>query len=196
VSRVGKTAVALGEQVNRSRFLDALYREYSRALIRFLGRQNIGHEDAREIVQETYCRLQQVPQVEQLESPRGYLFRTALNLVRDNKRQRRRQFRVVDGGEPAAAEAANVPSDAPTAFQDLEAEQDLTIIRAAILELGPTCRRVFIMHRFESATYAQIAARCGVSVSMIEKHVSHALAHLKTCLDAAHSGMRSRKAGS
>ena len=34
-----------------------------------------------------------------LESPRGYLFRTAINLARDTKRQRRRPFRVADAGE-------------------------------------------------------------------------------------------------
>jgi RNA polymerase sigma-70 factor (ECF subfamily) len=186
----------VGEDLSRSRFLDALYREYSRALIRFLGRLNIGHEDAREIVQETYCRLQQVPQVEQLESPRGYLFRTALNLVRDSKRQQRRAFRVAAAGEADAPEVGNVPSEAPSAYQTLNAEQELAIIRQAIAELSPTCRQVFIMHRFGNATYAQIAERRGLSVSMIEKHVSQALAHLKTCLDDAHSGMRSRKAGS
>ena len=62
-------------------------------------------------------------------------------------------------------------------------EQELAIIRQAIAELNPTCRQVFILHRFGNATYGQIAERLGVSVSMIEKHVSAALAHLKSRLD-------------
>ena len=195
----GKTPAEPGEHAHRVRFLDALYRQYAHPLFRFISRQNINREEAREIVQETYCRLQQVPRVETLESPRGYLFRTAINLTRDSKRQRRRPFQIADAGEPGAPEVSDVPSDAPTAFQELEAEQELSIIRAALMELSPTCRRIFIMHRFENATYAQIAERCGVSVSMIEKHVSQALAHLKTCLDSAHSGQhsgqRKRRAG-
>jgi RNA polymerase sigma-70 factor (ECF subfamily) len=168
----------------RARFLDMLYRQYASALLRFISRQNVSPEEAKEIVQETYCRLQQVPQVETLESPRGYLFRTAINLARDTKRQRRRQGEVTNGGDAAAEE---VPSEAPTAYQVLKSQQELAIIRQAIAELSPTCRQVFILHRFGNATYAQIAEALGVSVSMIEKHVSAALAHLKSRLDEAHS---------
>ena len=170
---------------HRARFLDALYRQYATALLRFISRQNVSPEEAKEIVQETYCRLQQVPQVETLESPRGYLFRTAINLARDTKRQRRRRNDMSNGSDAGTAE--DVPSEAPTAYQVLKGEQELAIIRLAIAELNPTCRQVFILHRFGNATYGQIAERLGVSVSMIEKHVSAALAHLKSRLDEAHS---------
>jgi RNA polymerase sigma-70 factor (ECF subfamily) len=173
-------------RADRARFLDTLYRQYASALLRFISRQNVSPEEATEIVQETYCRLQQIPQVEALESPRGYLFRTAINLARDTKRQRRRrQLDMSNGNEDSSAE--DVPSEAPTAYQVLKGEQELAIIRQAIAELNPTCRQVFVLHRFGNATYGQIAERLGVSVSMIEKHVSAALAHLKSRLDQAHS---------
>ena len=170
---------------HRTRFLDALYRQYANALLRFISRQNVSPEEAKEIVQETYCRLQQIPQVETLESPRGYLFRTAINLARDTKRQRRRRHDMSNGSDAGTAE--DVASEAPTAYQVLKGQQELAIIRQAITELNPTCRQVFILHRFGNATYGQIAERLGVSVSMIEKHVSAALAHLKSRLDEAHS---------
>jgi len=170
---------------HRARFLDGLYRQYASALLRFISRQNVSPEEAKEIVQETYCRLQQIPQVETLESPRGYLFRTAINLARDTKRQRRRQGDLSHVTDPSAAD--EVPSEAPTAYQVLKGQQELAIIRQAIAELNPTTRQVFILHRFGNATYGQIAGRLGVSVSMIEKHVSAALAHLKSRLDEAHS---------
>jgi RNA polymerase sigma-70 factor (ECF subfamily) len=185
---MARSVEATIEQVareDRARFLDTLYRQYASALLRFISRQNVSPEEAKEIVQETYCRLQQIPQVETLESPRGYLFRTAINLARDTKRQRRRRYDVSGGGDAGTAE--EVPSEAPTAYQVLKGEQELAIIRQAIAELSPTCRQVFILHRFGSATYGQIAERLGVSVSMIEKHVSAALAHLKSRLDEAHS---------
>jgi RNA polymerase sigma factor (sigma-70 family) len=175
---------------DRARFLDTLYRQYATTLLRFISRQNVSPEEAKEIVQETYCRLQQIPQVETLESPRGYLFRTAINLARDTKRQRRRHMSNSTGG---TTEVSDLPSDAPTAYQVLKGEQELAIIRLAIAELNPTCRQVFILHRFGNATYGQIATRLGVSVSMIEKHVSAALAHLKSRLDEAHSGVQGRK---
>jgi RNA polymerase sigma factor (sigma-70 family) len=188
-----KAALESGERSPRARFFDALYREYARPLLRFISRQNVSPEEAREIVQESYCRLQQVPQAESLESPRGYLFQTAINLARDSRRQRRREYVGADA-EAAGGEVADLPSEAPTAYQVLKGEQELAIIRQAIAELSPTCRQVFVMHRFEGATYAQIAAHFGLSVSMIEKHVSQALAQLKTRLDAAHAAPLSRKA--
>jgi len=187
VTRSVKAAIDLDGREHRERFFDSLYREYARPLLRFISRQNIGREEAREIVQETYCRLHQVPQVESLESPRGYLFRTAINLARDSKRLRRREFHVADAGQPGVADAIDVPCEAPTAYQVLKGQQELEIIRQAIAELNPTCRQVFVLHRFGNATYSQIAERLGVSVSMIEKHVSAALAHLKSRLDEAHS---------
>jgi RNA polymerase sigma factor (sigma-70 family) len=194
VSYSVKAAADGGEGAERARFLDALYRQYARPLLRFISRQNIGREEAREIVQESYCRLHQVPAVETLESPRGYLFRTAINLARDTKRQRRRAFRVAEAGEVEGLEVAEVPSEAPTQYQVLKGEQELAIIRQAIAELNPACRQAFVMHRFGGATYGQIAERLGLSVSMIEKHVSHALAHLKTRLDAANAAAPARKA--
>lgn len=179
---------------HRARFLDALYRDYARPLLRFVSRQNISHEEAREIVQESYCRLQQVPQVEALESPRGYLFRTAVNLARDSKRQRRREFHVVSAAEIGAPAEVEVPSGAPTAYQVLKGQQELAIIEQAIEELTPTCRQAFVMHRFGGATYSQIASELGLSVSMIEKYVSQALVHLKTRLDAANATSGAKKA--
>jgi RNA polymerase sigma factor (sigma-70 family) len=196
LTRSVKAAIDLDGRVHRERFLDSLYRQYAQPLLRFISRQNINREEAREIVQETYCRLHQVPQVETLESPRGYLFRTAINLARDSKRQKRRELHGGDGGAHGGADAIDVPSEEPTAYQVLKAQQELAIIRQAIAELSPTCRQVFIMHRFGGATYAQIAQAHGLSVSMIEKHVSHALLHLKTRLDAANTGApAARKAG-
>lgn len=178
------------ERTHRARLLDALYRQYASHLLRFIRGQKVDREEAREILQETYCRLQQVPQIDAIQSHSGYLFRTAINLTRDRKRQRRRESPITEGNgnESGSTDAADVPSEAPTAYRVLKAQQELAIIREAIQELSPTCRQVFVMHRFENATYPEIAERFGLSVSMIEKHVSQALAHLRARLAAAERG--------
>jgi RNA polymerase sigma factor (sigma-70 family) len=177
-----------GARAHRKRFLDALYRKYASLLVRFISRQNVSPEEAKEIVQETYCRLHQIPQLETLQYPRGYLFRTAINLARDIKRQQRLGYAVMRAADGGLVAPADVPSGEPNAYRVLNGEQELAIIRQAIDELSPTCRDVFIMHRFESATYREIAAHLGLSVSMIEKYVRQALAHLKARLDEAHAG--------
>lgn len=168
-------------KVQRNTLLDTLYRKYNGALMRFLKRQRIGREDAQEIVQETYCRLHQVSGVEAIEFPQAYLFRTAFNLARDSERRLRR-WRVPE--ELSSAEQ-EIPSEEPTPYRVLNGEQELAIVRAALGELTPKCRRAFILNRFRQATYAQIATEMGVSVSMVEKYISQALAHLKRRLDEA-----------
>jgi DNA-directed RNA polymerase specialized sigma24 family protein len=35
---------------------------------------------------------------------------------------------------------------------------------------------VFLLSRAQRMTYPQIAAHCGISVKMVEKHIGHALA--------------------
>ncbi|MGL6162587.1 sigma factor-like helix-turn-helix DNA-binding protein [Microbulbifer sp.] len=41
------------------------------------------------------------------------------------------------------------------------------------------------MNRFENMTYGEIAAELGVSVSTIEKHVSHAISQLHQKVNAS-----------
>ena len=40
--------------------------------------------------------------------------------------------------------------------------------------LPERCREVFLLHRVESLSYSQIAARCGISVSAVEKNIARA----------------------
>ena len=99
-------------EVQRNTLLDTLYRKYNGALMRFLKRQRIDREDAQEIVQETYCRLQQVSGVETIEFPQAYLFRTAFNLARDSERRLRR-WRAPEEQRPRQAQARLAPEQVP-----------------------------------------------------------------------------------
>jgi RNA polymerase sigma-70 factor (ECF subfamily) len=78
-----------------------------------------------------------------------------------------------------------VASDTPSAYRALEGEQELAIVRAAIEELPSKCRQAFVMNRFENMTFGEIAVELGVSVSMIEKHVSYAISHLRERVNAS-----------
>ena len=60
---------------------------------------------------------------------------------------------------------------------------DLSRARAAIVALPPKCRQVFILSRFEGMNNPAIARHCGISVSMVEKHLYKALHLLTSALD-------------
>jgi RNA polymerase sigma-70 factor (ECF subfamily) len=49
---------------------------------------------------------------------------------------------------------------------------------AALAELKPKTREIFLLNRLDGLSYTQIAVRFGISPSAIEKHMIKALAHL------------------
>jgi RNA polymerase sigma-70 factor (ECF subfamily) len=161
---------------NRKRTLfDALYRKYSSALRKFLVRRHVSRDDVADIVQETYCRVLKSRDVETIEHPKAFLFQVANNVVRNAAKHRR------SGMEDDAVDIESVEADdeRPSPYRRLKGEQELAIVRAALEELAPKCREVFVLNRFENLSYSEIAAELDLSVSMIEKYVSQALSHLR-----------------
>lgn len=63
--------------------------------------------------------------------------------------------------------------------QSTDSKQKLEILDLAIDRLPQKCKTVYIYHREEGLSYAEIAALLSVSVSMVEKHMSKAIRLLK-----------------
>lgn len=168
--------------------MDALYRKYSQALWRFLARQRLSQDEVADIVQETYYRIHQAGTVDSIRNPKAFLFRVATN-VRLNQQKRRR------GGfeeQPMDVGSMEIASEEPGPYRSFKGEQELAIVRAALEELPPKCREAFVMNRFENMTFAEIAAEQRLSVSMIEKHISHAISHMRKRLDAVRPALARR----
>jgi RNA polymerase sigma-70 factor (ECF subfamily) len=53
-----------------------------------------------------------------------------------------------------------------------------------MLRLRPLTREIFMAHRLDGYTYREIAARTGLSVKRVEKHMSRAIAQLDEILGA------------
>lgn len=155
--------------------LDALYRKYSEALRRFLVRRRVKRDEVADIVQETYCRVLKSRELQTIRHPRAFLFQVASNVVLNAAKHRR----TVGEDDAIDDSSAEIVDEQPSAYRRLKAEQELAIVRAALAELPDTCREVFVLNRFESRSYSEIAQELDLSVSMIEKHVSHALSHLR-----------------
>lgn len=155
--------------------INALYCKYSEALRRFLARRRVNRDEVADIVQETYCRVLKSGELETIRHPRAFLFQVASNVILNAAKHRR----AVGEDDAIDVSSTEIVDDSPSAYRHLKAEQELAIVRAALEELGPKCREVFVLNRFDNRSYAEIAEELGLSVSMIEKYVSQALAHLR-----------------
>jgi RNA polymerase sigma factor (sigma-70 family) len=150
------------------------------ALKRFLTARLGAEAEAEDLVQELYFRLDRAEIVAEVENPVAYLYKMAFNLACDHRRERQRSHardgqwvearRIMVGTEPIA--------DQPPADAAYEAKQDLARIVAALEDLSPQCRRVFMMHKFEGLSHSEIAVRTGISRSTVEKHMGTSIKHL------------------
>ena len=147
-------------------------RRYHDSLIRFLRQRMRVKEDAADVAQEAYIRMMQYQGSTQIHSPSSMLFRIAINVARDVGRAEA----VRQVSEQVPLDGLELASSEPSAERRLAASQDLDRLYVAIEGLPPKCRTVFLLSRAQRMTYPQIAAHCGISVKMVEKHISHALA--------------------
>jgi RNA polymerase sigma-70 factor (ECF subfamily) len=160
---------------NAKLFLSTLFSKYRGSLFKYLRSLVPSSEDAAELVQESYARLLRQSSVSRLEAvARAYLFQTATNLARDHFR--RRHSRSLDSHDNI--DDVPVVDQARNPEEDLEWTQAIEVIKDGIKHLPPTTRKVFLLSRFRSRTYPEIAALLGMSTRTVERKMSEAMAAL------------------
>jgi len=149
-------------------------------LVRFFRRRCSSLAQAEDLAQEVILRTLNRAGLTTLDRARGYIFRAAANLWRDQqRRQLAQQAAEVDWEDDTAL---NV-SEGVALDRALLGEEELYRVNAALLELGERTRDIFVLHRLEQMKYSAIAQTLGISVSAVEKHMSKALAHLSLRID-------------
>jgi RNA polymerase sigma factor (sigma-70 family) len=146
-----------------------------RKLLRSRGRTL---DDADDLIQEAFLRLQLYCQDKPVEQPEAFLVRTALNLSIDERRSARYRHTVAAGVDTLQLVDTRPPPDEVFATQER-----LLRVKRALDALSPRAREVFLLHRAEGYSYGQIAERLGVSVSTVEKHMAKAALFFDAWLD-------------
>jgi RNA polymerase sigma-70 factor (ECF subfamily) len=163
---------------DRGEMIARVFREHNASLLRFLQARLSSAQDAREIAQEAYVRLLQLDSPGAIGFLRAYLFKTAANLATDRLRHRRVAQLSVD------REFFNL--DPPTPMDMLAAQQDLEVLSAAMDELSPKCREVFMLRRLGNLRTDEIARRTHIGPRMVRIYIAQALAHCQARLAEAH----------
>lgn len=155
------------------RHLAELYRSESPKLVRLFTRRTRSAEDANDLVQDVFFRFaRSSAQALGLERPQAYLRRIAANLLKDRAKAAARSSL----GCHVPAEEETLPVTDP--HRALESRDMLRRLEAAMTRLKPRTREIFLAHRVEGLSYAEIGERFGLSVKGVEKQMSKAILQL------------------
>lgn len=139
-------------------------------LRRFVRTRVGNRQDAEDVIQEAYLRVLRYSAEHEIENRERLLFSAARNLAVDNRRRQRARERSVE----KCAVFASRAGEWPPVDDVVDVWQRLTSVEAAIAQLPPRCREVFLMHRIDGMSYSEIARHLAISVSAVEKHLARA----------------------
>lgn len=147
-------------------------------LLKFFTRAVRDVHEAQDLVQDTFGRvLAKVARGERIDDLRGLLYEIARNLLID----RHRMLQVRDHVADAVLDDLSGPaSDDPAARY--AGRQRLHLLVRTIEALPPRCREAFVLHKIDGLPQLQIAARMGISLNMVERHIMLAVAACRRAL--------------
>lgn len=151
--------------------VERMYVDHHRWLDHWL-RGKLGNAaDAADLAQETFIRVLCAQVQAEIREPRAYLATIASRLVANLYRRRTLERAYLEV-------LAGLPEDS------LPSLEEQALMREALLEmdrmldgLGAKVKQAFVLAQFEGATYADIAARLGISVRSVASYVARAMAH-------------------
>ena len=131
-------------------------------------------DDAMDAAQEAFLKCwRNQASLAGVENVRAWIFRVAMNTARDMQRSAwHRRVKPLAGDEPMLA----APDAAGLALEDREAVDRL---RAAILDLRPDEKEVFLLRQNGGLTYEQIAEVRGAPVGTVKTQMRSALQKLR-----------------
>lgn len=152
-----------------------------RATLRRLG---VGPSDADDIIQDAYCRFAALTSVEHIDRPGAYFMQTAKNLWRDHLRR----AQIIRFENFTENSSSFVEPEAMGIEAACAARQQVRMVEAMLARLPERCRLIFTLKRVEGYSQKEIAARLGVSESVVENDVQKALRLIQADLRATADG--------
>lgn len=141
-------------------------------LLKYLHRRTRDADLAADLTQETLSRMMVYRETSKIESYELLMYRVAHNLVLEHQRARHRRHA---SDHVSLSVVGPLRADETPVDEIADARLSLELLKRALIDLPPKCRRAFMLNRFEGLTYPQVGAKMGISVKMVEKHISKAL---------------------
>ena len=166
--------------------LEQLFDSHATGLVRYLTRKMKSAQDAEDIAQNAFIRIQKLAEAGELDNPKAYLYQTASNLAIDQIRREKLHSNYLQGEVTRQLADYKIPGAMPdycTPERLLAAKQQLNEMEKAIGKLPLKCRQAFLLHRLKGLSYAEIAQEMAISVSSVEKYILQALKACRKALE-------------
>ena len=157
---------------NRGQFWERLCTAHYQNVYGFFLKRLGSPQDAADASQETFLRIVRRGSRTDLDSPVGYLWQTAQNMLKEVIRSRTTQTRRVDS---QTVDLDTCISPEPNPEEAMKLQQTRDSILLVLNQLPPRCRQVFILHRFKGFSHQEIAAQLDISPKTVENHMVNAL---------------------
>ena len=153
--------------------IGAVYLSFRNALIRAIS-HIVPPRDIEDIVQETYVRVCQVEQKENIKYPRSFLLKTAKNLALDYVKSAGNRLNLsIDENE--LEQAVNEDGERNETYGNVAAKEEFALFCEAVRCLPPQCRRAFILKKVYGFSQREIAEYMNISESTVEKHIANGI---------------------
>jgi RNA polymerase sigma-70 factor (ECF subfamily) len=166
--------------VQRARRMDALYARHWSELCRYIRRYfGEGPPDPEDVAQDAFMRFAAIDNSAAIENPRVYPFRTARNVLIDERRRLASRRASPRGSE------AQLHSDDRTPERVLVGRERLHVRNRALRAMPVSRCRSLLLNRPQGVSCAAIARMTGYSESAVKKHIVLALTDLEGALTEA-----------
>lgn len=150
------------------------------ALVRLLWRMLGREQDVLDAYQDTFCRLIGMGDSQSTQPPRGYIFRTAMNIALDMRRRRKVRVEHLEAAALVRTAVMPDPSAVSPGSQSLVEE-----LRQAIEELPQRLRDVVVLRDLAEMSYGDVARILGITGGTARVYRREAIvalaARLKEC---------------
>ena len=131
-------------------------------------RRGISEQDAEELVQDAFLKVEQYQRTHVARSQEALLISAAVNLSID------RQRRAARMGLSDIDDFQNIADATPGPAQIVEQQARLRHLAGGLDRLSERSRRILLKRRLENMSYAEIARSEDMSVAAVEKQVARA----------------------
>jgi RNA polymerase sigma-70 factor (ECF subfamily) len=134
-----------------------------------------------DVIQETYYKVLQMPNLDHVRDPNGFLVQTARNIVID----RMRRSAIVNIEAMANLEDLNIPDTSPSLERVVMARAELRWVLGLLANLPDRCREVFRARRIYGLSQLETAETLGITEGIVEKESMRGLALISDMIERA-----------